>query len=271
MAGLVGACWTEGVIRGGCVTLGVTDFERAVQFYTQTLGLSLATRFGDEWAAIDAGGGLIIGLAARRPGEPPGGIVGMWTNEPLDVAVETLASRGIRFDGPIVSEGMVQLAFFVDPDGNHLSITNLPPSPTAALAGGSAEHRPLFDYLGLRWSELAPDRVCVEIDMRDDLRGPAGMLQGGIVATLVDVAAATAAAQGTGGLVATSEMTVHFLAPGRVGPIRASGEILRSRSGGAAVEVRVHDLGNANRLMAVALAAFSDLAGAARPPSTAET
>jgi acyl-coenzyme A thioesterase PaaI-like protein len=62
-------------------------------------------------------------------------------------------------------------------------------------------------------------------------------------------------------------MTLHFLAPGRVGPVRAVGELLRSGSGGATVEVRVYDRGKSDRLMTVALVGFTDLAGASRMPS----
>jgi uncharacterized protein (TIGR00369 family) len=157
-----------------------------------------------------------------------------------------------------------------DPDGNRLSLSNLSPSPTSVLGGSDGDRLPFFEHLALRWTEMGAERVSVEIDIRDGLRGPAGTLQGGVIATLVDVAATTAA-QGSAGLVATSEMTVHFLAPGRIGPIRAVGELLRSRSGGAAVEVRVYDSGNQDRLMVVALAAFSDLSGSARASSSART
>jgi len=36
--------------------------DRAVRFYSETLGLKLAYRFGDHWASIEAGTGLTIGL-----------------------------------------------------------------------------------------------------------------------------------------------------------------------------------------------------------------
>ncbi|MGH9918576.1 MAG: hotdog fold thioesterase [Nitrososphaerales archaeon] len=253
------------MVKGGCLTLGVANFDVAINFYVETLGLKLMMRVGDEWAVIDAGGGLIIGLTTRRKGEGPDGTVGLWTNEPLDTAVETLKGQGVSFDGPVIQEGMVRLALFRDPDGNRLSLTNVPPSPTGVTSGATDGDRlPFFDHLGLRWPSLGEDGASVEIDIRDDMRGPAGTLQGGIIATLIDVAAAATAAQGSGGLVATSEMSVHFLAPGRIGPVRADGELLRSRSGGAAVEVRVYDTGNHDRLMAVSLAAFADLAGAVR-------
>ena len=253
-----------GVVRGACARLGVSDLDAAIRFYVDVLGLQLATRIGDEWAAVDAGGGLIIGLAPRAEGEPPGGTVGLWTNEPLEAVMAELTGRGVRFDGPVLVKEMIQLAFFRDPDGNRLSLSNGPPSPTSVMWGAEGDRLPLFDHLGLRWTDLSPTGVTVEVDIRDDLRGPAGTLQGGVIATLVDVAAASTAVQGGTGLVATSDLTIHFLAPGRVGPVRATGELLRSRSGGAAVEVRVYDAGKEDRLMAVALGAFGGLRGSSR-------
>lgn len=73
------------------------------------------------------------------------------------------------------------------------------------------------------------------------------------MSTIVDVAGASAAAAAVGGLVATSSMTISFLAPGRVGPIRAVGTPLRVGKVDAVAEVRVVDLGKENRLMAVGL------------------
>jgi acyl-coenzyme A thioesterase PaaI-like protein len=48
-------------------------------------------------------------------------------------------------------------------------------------------------------------------------------------------------------------MTVHFLAPGRVGPVRATGIVVRQGKGHAVVEVRVIDVGKDDRLMAIGL------------------
>ena len=46
----------------GNVTVYVSNMDRAVRFYSETLGLKLAYRFGDHWASIEAGTGLTIGL-----------------------------------------------------------------------------------------------------------------------------------------------------------------------------------------------------------------
>ena len=106
--------------------------------------------------------------------------------------------------------------------------------------------------LGLRWSFSATG-IVVEMDIREDLRGPAGSLEGGVVSTLVDVAAGSTAAMEMKALVATADMSVHFLAPGRVGPVRAVGVPLRVSKGNAVIEVKVVDHGHDDRLMAVAL------------------
>ena len=113
---------------------------------------------------------------------------------------------------------------------------------------------PFQQSLGLRWSQGdAADQVAVELDLRDDLRGPAGSLEGGVVSTLVDVAGASTAAMAVGGLVATQHISVSFLAPGKEGPVRATGVPLRVGRTDAVVEVRVVDRGKDDRLMAVGL------------------
>jgi len=98
------------------------------------------------------------------------------------------------------------------------------------------------------------------MDLRADLCGPAGSVEGGVVSTLADVAGASACAVALGGkLVATEHMAVSFLAPGRVGPIEAAGKVLRLVERDAVAEVRVVDSGRDRRLMAVALVTVRSL------------
>jgi uncharacterized protein (TIGR00369 family) len=113
---------------------------------------------------------------------------------------------------------------------------------------------PFQQWLGLRWLPGdEPDQVAVELDLRDDLKGPAGSLEGGVVSTIVDVAGASAAARAVNGLVATQHIAISFLAPGKEGPVRATGTPLRVGKSDAVVEVRVLDQGKNDRLIAVAL------------------
>ena len=56
----------------------VSNMDKAVQFYTEVLGLRLAERYGDHWVTVDAGRGFTIGLhpASSKypaPGKPEGG------------------------------------------------------------------------------------------------------------------------------------------------------------------------------------------------------
>lgn len=115
------------MIHGGVATLYVSDMDRAVSFYTETLGLSLVQRWGDKWASIDAGDGLTLGLHpmsehAPKPGTSGSISVGLNVTQPIDEVVATLESRGVRFRGPVQqdAEGGIRLAFFGDPDGNDL-------------------------------------------------------------------------------------------------------------------------------------------------------
>jgi uncharacterized protein (TIGR00369 family) len=57
--------------------------------------------------------------------------------------------------------------------------------------------------------------LAMAIDIDETMTGPSGALQGGLVATLIDTAAAYAASArvAAGSVVATGDMTVHFLAP----------------------------------------------------------
>src|SRR5690348_14315708 len=103
---------------GGNLTIMVSNFDRAVRFYTETLGLTLKMRAGDGWAEI-AAPGVSIGLHAAGPhGPQPGGGGGMSLGlqvPDLESAMETLKARGVQF-GHVTDGQGVRFAFFSDPD-----------------------------------------------------------------------------------------------------------------------------------------------------------
>lgn len=122
---MVKAQETRGLISGAIPTVYVADLDRAIAFYTETLGLSLFMRAENEYASIDAGRGSYLGLHPSGPHSPkagtPGSIqVSFGVAGPIDGVVEELTRRGVRFRGPVISDGPVKLAFFTDPDGNEL-------------------------------------------------------------------------------------------------------------------------------------------------------
>ncbi len=112
------------MITSGNATVMVRDFERALRFYTETLGLRLLYRAGQEWAEIAAGEGLTIGLHAwggrgPEPGAASGISLGL-TVAAIESAVAELTRRGVAFRGQVADNENVKLAFFADPDGNPL-------------------------------------------------------------------------------------------------------------------------------------------------------
>ncbi len=120
------------MLAGGNPTIYVSDMDRAVAFYTETLGLKLQQRFGNDWASIDAGQGLVLGLHPSSPGGPRPGTggsisVGFGVTRPLEEVVEALRRRGVTFHGGIKEDpkSPVRLAFFQDQDGNDLYLCEL--------------------------------------------------------------------------------------------------------------------------------------------------
>lgn len=115
------------MITGGNATVRVSSMDRAVEFYTRALGLKLKNRFGNEWAEVEAGPGLVIGLHPAghgpKPGTPGSISVGFTVKGPIEDVVATLKAQGVTFHGSILDnskEEGIKLAFFGDPDGNAL-------------------------------------------------------------------------------------------------------------------------------------------------------
>ncbi|RAU99306.1 phenylacetic acid degradation protein [Mycobacterium colombiense] len=107
----------------------------------------------------------------------------------------------------------------------------------------------------------AHDSVVVELHNRPDLVNIRGALQGGLVATLIDVAGGRLAIKyaGDGSGAGTADMSIHFLAPIVEGPARATATLVRAGKRNIVVGVDVSDIGR-NRLAARATLSFAILA-----------
>ncbi len=113
---------------------------------------------------------------------------------------------------------------------------------------------PLAERIGARF--LAPGTV--ELDPRDDLsNGHHGTVQGGVVATLGELSAASLAdglrSEGDGPAVVT-DIEVRFLNRVKVGPARAVAEVLLEGPGGRTIGVAISDVGDGGRLTAYVVA-----------------
>jgi predicted enzyme related to lactoylglutathione lyase len=99
--------------------------DRAVQFYTEVLGLKLTNRFGDNWATVEAGKGLTIGLHPASPQHPAPGtkgaiVLGMEVEEAIDKVVARLGKKGVQVKGSIVRTEAGNFVDLEDPDGNEM-------------------------------------------------------------------------------------------------------------------------------------------------------
>ena len=96
------------------------------------------------------------------------------------------------------------------------------------------------------------------------LRNPWGILHGGAVAMLADVAACRAAQAGPGrakatGSVAAADTVLHYLRPVRVGPVEARCQVVGHRAGRAVVRLAIHDVGAGDRLVTLGSVAVLDV------------
>ncbi len=128
-----------------------------------------------------------------------------------------------------------------------------PPS-VLPLGGGHA-----FDSFDWRDVEVEGADWAMEMEVTPRVVNSSGALQGGLLATLIDMVAGTSLLRGRSayGRSATSELQVSFLAGARVGPVRATAHVLRRGGRSAVVRVDVHDLGADHLHVATATLTFS--------------
>ncbi len=116
------------MFTSGNATVYVSDMDRSVRFYTETLGLRLAQRFGNHWAQVEAGS-LNIGLhpaSAQMPAGRNGStMIGFEVAGNIEETMKTLQSRGVKFHGSINKDRAGKFVAFKDPDGNGLYMFQL--------------------------------------------------------------------------------------------------------------------------------------------------
>lgn len=118
----------------------------------------------------------------------------------------------------------------------------------------------LFAQMNFRDVEVSDERLVIELDNQPNLVNRRGALQGGLVATLIDIAAGRLADRhiGPGQDVTTADMTIHFLAPVLEGPARAQATMVRAGRRLQVIAVDVVDVAR-DRLAARATPSFAVL------------
>lgn len=105
--------------------LGVSDLDRSVAWYRETLGFDLLYRMKDEaWCELRTGVERVnLGLSQVEEAGGKGGATLTFGVEDIEAAKSDLDSRGVRQDGPIRDiPGLVRLLTFYDPDDNALML-----------------------------------------------------------------------------------------------------------------------------------------------------
>jgi acyl-coenzyme A thioesterase PaaI-like protein len=245
-------------------------------------GAAGGLRTGGLLTIVDSVGGLLAGLSVQ-----PEWIV----TTSMMASVSNLSHQGpLRLHARVLRRGRNAVVTGLDvvDEGNRDRSVAAVTMTSAVLDPGSMVHefeRPVAspmpppnpdpqapeEFLGIE-PGVGP---VTRLQLGDHLRNPWGILHGGAVAVLADVAACRAvvadrSGQGTAGTagrradrddsqVAAGDTVLHFLRPVRVGPVEARCQVLGGAAGRSMVRVAVHDVGADDRLVDLATVAILDV------------
>ena len=115
--------------------ISIVDVPRAKEFYRDTLGLRLITE-EPPFALVFEANGIMLRLGMAKELPPAHGTVLGWQVPEISATVKSLGQVGVRFEryegmdqdelGIWTSPTGAKVAWFKDPDGNTLSISEHP-------------------------------------------------------------------------------------------------------------------------------------------------
>ena len=113
----------------------------------------------------------------------------------------------------------------------------------ARFAGERLNELPFARLMGMRLTAMSMSEATIELDVRDDLRQPSGVLHGGVTATLIDTAMAFAVRSHLEDTepTATIDLTVHYLRPVIEGKAVCTARVVRPGKRIFTVSADVHD------------------------------
>lgn len=119
----------------------------------------------------------------------------------------------------------------------------------------------IFTMLNMREVPPTAGDHAIEIDVTPQLANIRGALQGGLIATLVDIVAGSYSymlVADDDATTATTNLNIHYLAPVVIGPARAEAHMVRKGRTTLVLQVDVTDVGR-DRLAAIATISFQIL------------
>jgi predicted enzyme related to lactoylglutathione lyase len=112
--------------------ISVTDFKRSARWYQDVLGFQQLYALDDMgWGEFATHiPGVTVGLGVQEEIPQEGGAVLTFSVKDAGATRAVLEAKGVRFEGPNQEiPGMVILATFLDPDGNHFMLAQTLQSP----------------------------------------------------------------------------------------------------------------------------------------------
>ena len=107
------------------ISIPVTDKDRAMQFYGETLGLPRDSKSSADWPEYTLGNVTLSLVFPEQIGWPmvntPPGAIAIRVADVADARAK-LEAVGIEFSGETFDSGVCHMAFFKDPDGNGLML-----------------------------------------------------------------------------------------------------------------------------------------------------
>ena len=122
------------ISKVGTVVVPVSDQDRSIEFYVETLGFEKRTDvpFGEGYRWVEvapAGAEATIAIVPPPPGNPTGDVqtgIGLNTDD-IDAVHAELKQRGVDVDAEVSRMGdpVPPLFWFRDPDGNTLMVVEV--------------------------------------------------------------------------------------------------------------------------------------------------
>lgn len=126
-------------------------------------------------------------------------------------------------------------------------------------AAAALSDLPFARLMGMRLVDIRPNEAVIEMEMRDDLKQPSGVLHGGATATVIDTAMAFAVRTHLADheFTATIDLTVHYLRPHTAGTITCTAKCVRA---GKRIFTVAADVANEEgKLIATGLSTYTKL------------
>jgi predicted enzyme related to lactoylglutathione lyase len=113
------------VQRTDFVSILVTDLERSLKFYGETLGLRRNELAHEDWPEFETGNLTLSLLTPQQIGREeftPNTMYIALRVPDVHEARRKLEEAGVEFRGDILDSSVCHMAFFSDPDGNNLML-----------------------------------------------------------------------------------------------------------------------------------------------------